>query len=569
QIRDVIWFRKRGFFVGYSMNIKAFRVLNSRKGIVEENLHIRFSENTPNVVGSVPNWLFDIDALTRTMNYESIAAGTQSNGFVGTKACDNVGQARKETELVKDYILLPLWTVDPLFPKIQRVLKMMDSNLKKELCIAFEKLMHEKFQMSSMGELTFFLGLQVKKKNDGIFISQDKYVGEILKKYRFSKVKNSRTPMKTQKPLLKDEDREEVDVHMYRSMISSLMYLTPSRPAIMFVVCACARYQVHLKFYSTAKEKPSMVKDKFMPRAKKTTQANVIDSFKRRVKKLEKKQRSRIHKLKRLYKVGLTARVESSDDEQSLGEDESKQGRLSNIGADEGIILASTHDDVEMFDADKDLGGEEVFVAKQNENVLEKEVDAAQVQKRRKFFAAKRAEEKRNKPPTQAQQIKIICTYLKYMEGRKLKDLKNKSFESIQNMFDNAFKRVNTFVDFKTELVKDLYKLVKPRYGSTRAVENLDYLLWHDMKTIFEQHVEDQIWKMQQGYNVLEWKLYNSCGLHSLKMKSMYIYMLVEKKYPLTAPTLTDMLNKKLHTDHFTKMAYQLLKLITKQLKNP
>nr|GFB85908.1 hypothetical protein [Tanacetum cinerariifolium] len=112
------------------MNIKAFRVLNSRKGIVEENLHIRFSENTPNVVGSVPNWLFDIDALTRTMNYESIAAGTQSNGFVGTKACDNVGQARKETELVKDYILLPLWTVDPLFPKIQRVLKMMDSNLK-------------------------------------------------------------------------------------------------------------------------------------------------------------------------------------------------------------------------------------------------------------------------------------------------------------------------------------------------------------------------------------------------------------------------------------------------------
>ncbi|GJS79137.1 ribonuclease H-like domain-containing protein [Tanacetum coccineum] len=87
-----------GFFVGYSLNSKAFRVFNSRTRIVEENLHIRFSENTPNVVGSGPDWLFDIDALTRKMNYEPIIAGTQSNGFSGTKASDNAGQARKETE---------------------------------------------------------------------------------------------------------------------------------------------------------------------------------------------------------------------------------------------------------------------------------------------------------------------------------------------------------------------------------------------------------------------------------------------------------------------------------------
>ncbi|GJS05458.1 putative ribonuclease H-like domain-containing protein [Tanacetum coccineum] len=78
-----------GFFVGYSLNSKAFRVFNSRTRIVEENLHIRFSESTPNVVGSGPDWLFDIDALTRTMNYEPIVAGTQSNGFAGTKASDN------------------------------------------------------------------------------------------------------------------------------------------------------------------------------------------------------------------------------------------------------------------------------------------------------------------------------------------------------------------------------------------------------------------------------------------------------------------------------------------------
>ncbi|GKA58993.1 hypothetical protein Tco_0758306 [Tanacetum coccineum] len=63
-----------------------------------------------------------------------------------------------------------------------------------------------------------------KQKKDGIFISQDKYVGEILKKFGFTEVKTASTPMETQKPLLKDEDGEEVDVHMYRSMIGSLMY---------------------------------------------------------------------------------------------------------------------------------------------------------------------------------------------------------------------------------------------------------------------------------------------------------------------------------------------------------
>ncbi|GJT83709.1 putative ribonuclease H-like domain-containing protein [Tanacetum coccineum] len=99
-------------------------------------------------------------------------------------------------------------------------------------------------QMSYMGELTFFLGLQVKKKDDGIFISQDNYVADILKKFDFSSVKTASTSMETNKALIKHEEAEDVDVHLYRSMIGSLMYLTASRPDIMFVVCACARFQV-------------------------------------------------------------------------------------------------------------------------------------------------------------------------------------------------------------------------------------------------------------------------------------------------------------------------------------
>nr|GFB21859.1 uncharacterized mitochondrial protein AtMg00810-like [Tanacetum cinerariifolium] len=98
--------------------------------------------------------------------------------------------------------------------------------------------------MSAMGELNFFLGLQVLQKEDGIFLSQDKYVGDILKKFRYSDVRSSNTPMDKENPWGKDETGKDVDIHLYRSMIGSLMYLTASRPDIMFGICAYARDQV-------------------------------------------------------------------------------------------------------------------------------------------------------------------------------------------------------------------------------------------------------------------------------------------------------------------------------------
>ncbi|GKF63497.1 putative ribonuclease H-like domain-containing protein [Tanacetum coccineum] len=113
---------------------------------------------------------------------------------------------------------------------------------KRSWCDKFEALMKSRFQMSSMGEFTFFLGLQVKQKEDGIFISQDKYVAKILKKFDFVSVKTASTPIEIQKPLVKDKEASNVDVHLYRSMIGSLMYLTAFRPDIMFAVCACSRF---------------------------------------------------------------------------------------------------------------------------------------------------------------------------------------------------------------------------------------------------------------------------------------------------------------------------------------
>ncbi|GJX30514.1 putative ribonuclease H-like domain-containing protein [Tanacetum coccineum] len=146
------------------------------------------------------------------------------------------------------YVRQPLGFEDPDFPDRIKVYvdDIIFGSTKKSLCTEFEKMMHKKFQMSSIGKLTFFLGLQVKQKKDVIFISQYKYVTEIFKKFGFTDVKTTSTPIETQKPLL-DEDGKEVDVHLYRSMIGSLMYLTSSRPNIMFAVCAYARYQVNPK----------------------------------------------------------------------------------------------------------------------------------------------------------------------------------------------------------------------------------------------------------------------------------------------------------------------------------
>ncbi|GJT29393.1 hypothetical protein Tco_0909668 [Tanacetum coccineum] len=151
------------------------------------------------------------------------------------------------------------------------------------------------------------------------------------------------------------------------------------------------------------------------------------------------------------------------------------------------------------------------------------------LEQRRKHFAAKRAEEKRNKPPTKTQQKKITITYLKNMEGWKHKDLK-----SIKVLFDKAFTRIvdedkytaelqslievipdeeevaidvvplankifsQMLKSFAKEDLEDLYKLVKAKYGSTRPVKDLDFVLWNYLKTMFEPHVEDEIWKLQQ-----------------------------------------------------------------------
>ncbi|GJY72369.1 hypothetical protein Tco_0476072, partial [Tanacetum coccineum] len=88
------------------------------------------------------------------------------------------------------------------------------------------------------------------------------------------------------------------------------------------------------------------------------------------------------------------------------------------------------------------------------------------------------------------------------------------------------------------------------------------------LPTIVEPHVEDAVWRNLQENKVLVWKLFDSCRVHFVRFQNLHVFMLVDKRYPLRPATITDMLNKKLQADHFNEMCYQLLKLITKQLKN-
>ena len=113
----------------------------------------------------------------------------------------------------------------------------------QDMCDDFAKIMHDEFEMSMMGELNFFLGLQIKQMEDGIFFNQSKYIKEMLKKFGLEESKPMKTPMSSDTKLTKEEACESVDSTKYRGMIGSLLYLTASRPDIMFSVCLCARFQ--------------------------------------------------------------------------------------------------------------------------------------------------------------------------------------------------------------------------------------------------------------------------------------------------------------------------------------
>ncbi|GKD58226.1 hypothetical protein Tco_1295735 [Tanacetum coccineum] len=142
---------------------------------------------------------------------------------------------------------------------------------------------------------------------------------------------------------------------------------------------------------------------------------------------------------------------------------------------------------------------------------------------------------------------------------------KSSSKRAGDELEQESIKKQKVDKDKETAELKSL--MYKAKYGSKDQGKDLDLVLYGDLRQCLTHMLKIKYGK-QLDYRVLEWKLYDSCGVHSLRKQNVHIYMLVEKRYPLTTPTITYMLNKKLKADHWNEMCYQLLKLITKQLKN-
>nr|GEU62177.1 hypothetical protein [Tanacetum cinerariifolium] len=326
-----------GYFVGYSMSSKAFRVFNKRTKSVEETLHVDFLENKAIDKGADLNWLFDIDSLTNSINYVPVVGtGTHSTNFSGTK--DAISQEVKKDVSSLRYIALPNWVHDALLestssntqdtckadapessenpnptasttnlsadqmetltvetpiptslvdcPKWVRPIgtKWVLKNKKDErgiivrnkarlvaqghtqeegidynevfapvarieairLFLAYASFMG--FTVYQMDVKSGFLYGTIDEEVEFKALMHEKFqmsaMGNIIKKCRYSDVRSLNTPMDKKNPGGKDRTGKDVDLHLYRSMIGSLMYLTASRPDIMFAVCACARHQV-------------------------------------------------------------------------------------------------------------------------------------------------------------------------------------------------------------------------------------------------------------------------------------------------------------------------------------
>nr|GEX58964.1 putative ribonuclease H-like domain-containing protein [Tanacetum cinerariifolium] len=750
-----------GFFVRYSLNSKAFRVFNSRTKIVEENLHIRFSENTPNVVGSRPDWLFDNNALTRTINYEQIVVGTQSNGFADQEKEDNVNNTnnintliltinatgtnednelpfdpnmpaledvstfnfssddeddgtkwvfknkkyemgiviRNKARLVAqghtqeeginyDKVFAPVARIEAirlllayalfkdfvvyemdvksafLYEKIKeemyvcqpprfkdpdfsdRVYKdkakksvrlMMDKLFKMELelillvlngkkIIIFEASVRRDLQfadkeevdclpnstifkqLASMGyekhvvdeavhkELgdslvraaTTTSSLEAEKDNDNINRTQYKAtpnesssqgtdsgggprcqeaMRDTIAQTRFKSVSKqsndsllarARVESSDEESLGEDaskqgrieaidqdeditlvNDQDDAEVFDVNDLGGEEVFVAEQEvvsTAATTITTEELTLAQALKALKTSKPKKDQImldeeaakrlQAKFdeeerlsREKAQKEQEANIAlietwDDI-----QLEKKNRSRTHKLKRLYNIGLTARVESSDEE-SLGEDASKQGRIEAIDQDEDITLVNDQDDAEVFDVN-DLGGEEVFVAEQEvvstaaTTITTEELTLAQALKALKTSKPKKDQIMLDEEAAKRLQAKFDEEERLSREKAQKEQEANialiETWDDIQ-MFDKAFKRVNTFEDFRTELVQEKKsRLIQESKKKQKVEDDKEIAELKQLMEIIPDKEEvaiDAITLAVKSLGIIDWKIY-------------------------------------------------------------
>nr|GEW47570.1 hypothetical protein [Tanacetum cinerariifolium] len=660
----------------------------------------------------------------------------------------------------------------------------------KKLCKAFEKLMKDKFQTSSMGELTFFLGLQVKQKDNGIFISQDKYIAEILRKFGLTYGKSASTPIDTKKPLLKDPDGEDVDVHIYSQkdfrylkgkLHLSLWYpkdypfnlvaysnsdyagasldrkSTTGDQIVDFLTAHTIQYALMVnptiyvscikQFWASASikksndvvrlhdlidrkkviitedtihqalrlddadgidclpneeifaelawmgyEKPStkltFYKEFFLAQYKflihtiddaevekdednnevsaatlpSPTLALEIVKLKQRVRKLEKKKRTKHSRLKRLRKA-KAYNLDLQHSEKVLSMQDTDEAEPAEVEEVLEVVTAvklmtevvttaapiTTAAQVSKASAPRKRRGvviqdpEEIVATSVNvHSELEAELNAninwneviEQVKRKERQDKVIRYLALKRKPLTEAHERKNMMIYLKNMAGFKMNFFKGMTYNEIRPLFEKHYNLNQSFLErveeeflvkekeieeegskrkathlaskvpvvdyqihhennkpyykiikadgthklflsfitllknFDREDLETLWMLVKERFKSIEPMNFSDEFLLNTLKIMFEKtNVEANVWRDQKGKyrlaKVKSWKLFESCGVHIITLTTTQMFMLIEKKYPLTHFTLEQILNNViLKVKEESKMSLELLKLV-------
>src|SRR5256886_9376141 len=232
SIRMLLSFACHKNFKLYQMDVKSafLNGFNKKEVYVEQTPDFKH-ETLNNHVYKLKRALYGLKQAPRAW-YNRLKTFLIQSGFVIGK----VDTTLFIKTIDKDILIIQIYVDDIIFGSIN-----------ENLCKDFSEIMKREFEMSHMGELNYFLGLQIKQLHNGIFINQSKYAKELLKRFGMENSGSKRTPMGTTTNLDKDEIGKSVDQKVYRGMIGSLLYLTASRPNIIFSVCLCARYQSNPK----------------------------------------------------------------------------------------------------------------------------------------------------------------------------------------------------------------------------------------------------------------------------------------------------------------------------------
>ncbi|CAJ2638249.1 unnamed protein product [Trifolium pratense] len=212
----------------YQMDVKS-AFLN---GFISEEVYVKqppgFEDvSNPEHVFKLKKSLYGLKQAPRAW-YDRLSNFLLEKGFEKGKVdCTLFRKTTKE-----DILIIQIYVDDIIF-----------GSTNASLCKNFSKIMQDEFEMSMMGELKFFLGIQINQKKEGTYVHQSKYTKELLKKFNLDDCKIMNTPMHSTTNMSKSDDEGKVDQKVYRGMIGSLLYLTASRPDILFSVCLCARFQ--------------------------------------------------------------------------------------------------------------------------------------------------------------------------------------------------------------------------------------------------------------------------------------------------------------------------------------